>query len=77
LLFPQDLREWIAEDHPVHFIVEAIEQPDVRAFKVNERGSGSGQYPPEMTVMLPVYCYATGRMSLGAICSLGSGADTG
>jgi transposase len=27
------------------------------------RRSGSEQYPPEMMVMLPVYCYATGRMS--------------
>jgi transposase len=57
------LREWIAENHLVHFIVEPIEHPDVRAFKVNERGSGSEQYPPEMMVMLPVYCYAPARMS--------------
>jgi transposase len=63
LLFPEDLREWIAEDHLVHFIVEAIEQLDVRGFKVNATGSGSEQYPPEMMMMVLVYCYATGRMS--------------
>jgi hypothetical protein len=40
LLFPADLWEWIAEDHLVHFIVEAIEQLDVRGFKVNAMGSG-------------------------------------
>jgi transposase len=62
-LFPEDLREWIAEDHPVHFIVEAVEQPDIRGFKVNATGSGSEQYPPGMMVILLVYCYATGRMS--------------
>jgi transposase len=57
------LREWIAEDHPVHFIVEAVEELDVSGFKVNTTGSGSEQYAPEMMVMLLVYCYATGRMS--------------
>jgi hypothetical protein len=67
LLFPEDLRDWIAEDHLVHFIVEAIEQLGVRTFKVNETGSGSRQYPPEMMAMLLVYCYATGRMSGRAI----------
>jgi hypothetical protein len=41
LLFPADLREWIPENHLVHFIVEAIEQLDVCGFKVNETGSGS------------------------------------
>ncbi|MDR2796537.1 MAG: hypothetical protein LBB47_07505 [Spirochaetaceae bacterium] len=46
------MREWIAEDHPVYFIVESIEQLDVRVFKVNETGSGREQYPPEMMVML-------------------------
>jgi hypothetical protein len=29
LLFPADLREWIAEDHLVHFIIDAIEQIDL------------------------------------------------
>jgi transposase len=32
------------------------------AFKVNETGSGSEQYPPAMIVML-LYCYTTGRIS--------------
>jgi transposase len=63
LLFPADLREWLPEDHLVHFIIEAVEQLDVSGFKVNETGSGSEEYPPEMMVMLLVYCYATGRMS--------------
>jgi transposase len=62
-LFPEDLREWLSEDHLVHFIIEAIEQLDVSAFKVNTTGSGSEQYPPAMMVILLLYCYATGRMS--------------
>jgi transposase len=63
LLFPVDLREWSPENHLVHFIIEAVEKLDMSGFKVNETGSGSRQYPPEMMVALLLYCYATGRMS--------------
>jgi transposase len=63
LLFPADLRDWLPENHLVHFIIEAVEQLGAGAFKVNNSGSGSEQYPPEMMAMLLPYCYATGRMS--------------
>jgi transposase len=33
----------------------------VRGFKVNKRGSGSEQYPPEMMLALLIYSYVTGR----------------
>jgi hypothetical protein len=33
-LFPADLREWLPEDHLVHFIIEAVEQRNVSAFTV-------------------------------------------
>jgi hypothetical protein len=36
------MREWIAADHLVRFIVEAIEQPGISGFKVNTTESGSG-----------------------------------
>ncbi|MDR1588142.1 MAG: IS5/IS1182 family transposase, partial [Treponema sp.] len=38
LLFPADLREWIPENHLVHFIIEAVEQLDVSGLKVNTTG---------------------------------------
>jgi transposase len=63
MMFPEDLRDWIPENHLVHFIIEAIEELDTRGFKVNRRGSGSEQYPPEMMLSLLLYCYATRRMS--------------
>jgi transposase len=63
LLFPADLREWIAEDHSARFIIDAIEQLNLSGFKVNDTGSGSERYPPAMMVTPLVYCYATGRMS--------------
>ena len=63
MLLPPDLRDWIAEDHIVHFIIDAIEHIKISSFKVNDRGSGSEQYPPAMMMILMIYCYATGRFS--------------
>jgi transposase len=63
LLFPVDLREWIPENHLIHFIIEAVETLDMSGFKVDETGSGSKQFPPRMMAALLLYCYATGRMS--------------
>ena len=45
----------------MHFILDAVEQLPITDFRVNERGSGSEQYPPRMMLALLIYCYATGR----------------
>jgi transposase len=63
MLFPVDIKEWLPENHLVHFIVEAVEMLDIQKFKVNERRSGDEQYPPEMMLSLLIYGYVTGRMS--------------
>lgn len=63
MMFPPDLREWVAEDSMVNFIIEAVELLDITGFEVNERGSGSAQYAPKMMLALLIYCYATGRSS--------------
>jgi transposase len=63
MLFPVDMRDWLPENHLVHFILEAVEQIDRSAFKVNNRGSGDEQYPPEMMLALLIYSYATGTFS--------------
>ncbi len=63
LLLPPDLRDWIPEDDLVHFVIEAVESLDVGLFKVNQKGSGSAQYPPHMMLALLVYCYANGVFS--------------
>jgi transposase len=62
-MLPPDLREWLPEESMVHFVVEAVEMLDLKGFEVNERGSGSAQYPPNMLLALLIYCYATGRFS--------------
>ena len=61
MLFPEDMRSWLPEDHLVHFIVDAVSHIPMGAFKVNTRGTGSEQLPPEMMLALLVYSYATGR----------------
>ena len=61
MLFPEDMRKWLPENHLVHFVVDAVNQIGVSAFKINKRGTGDEQYPPEMMLALLVYCYATGR----------------
>jgi transposase len=61
MLFPVDMRDWLPSDHLVHFVIDAINEIDVNGFKVNKRGSGSEQYPPQMMLALLVYSYITGR----------------
>ena len=46
LLLPPDLRDWVPADHLVHFVIDAMAAIDVSAAPVNERGTGSPQYPP-------------------------------
>ena len=47
--------------HIVHFIMDVVEQIPITDFRVNDRGSGSEQYPQRMMLALLIYCYATGR----------------
>ena len=63
MLLPADLREWVADNELAHLILEAVEQCDLRATRVNVRGSGSEQYPPTMMLALLIYAYATGVFS--------------
>jgi len=56
MLLPPDLRDWVADDDLVHFVIEAIEKMKL-SFHINRRRSGSRQYPPKMMLALVVYCY--------------------
>jgi len=47
----------------VHFIMDAVDALDLSSARVNERGTGSRQYPPSMMLALLIYCYATGTFS--------------
>jgi len=63
LLLPPDLRDWVGPDHMVHFIMDAVDALDLSTARVNQRGTGSAQYPPSMMLGLLIYCYATGTFS--------------
>jgi transposase len=63
LLLPPDLRQWVPASHLVHFLMDAVSELDIHAAKLNERGSGSAQYPPRMLLGLLIYSYATGIFS--------------
>lgn len=67
LLLPPNMREWVAADHLVHFIADAVEAMDLRQVRVNTRGTGSEQYPPHMMLALLIYSYATGNFSSRSI----------
>jgi transposase len=63
LFLPPDIREWVGGDDLAHYILEAVEMTDLRTAALNERGSGSAQYPPGMMLALLIYSYATGIFS--------------
>lgn len=60
LLLPPNLRDWVPDNHLAQFIIDAVAELDLRQVKVNERGTGSEQYPPTRLLSLVVYSYATG-----------------
>jgi transposase len=63
LLLPPDLRDWVAPDHMVHFIMDAVKALDLSRARTNQRGTGHAQYPPSMMLGLLIYCYATGTFA--------------
>lgn len=63
MLLPPDLRDWVAEDDMVHFVIEAVNGMRLANFRINARGTGSAQYPPKMMLALLIYCYANGIFS--------------
>jgi transposase len=63
MLLPPDLRDWVAEDDLVHFVISAVERLPLGRFAVNHKGCGDEQYPPHMMLSLLIYCYANGLFS--------------
>lgn len=63
MLMPPDMRDWVAEGHLVHFILDAVSLLDLSTAHINHRGSGDAQYPPATMLALLIYSYATGAFS--------------
>lgn len=62
-LLPPSLQDWLPEGHLARFVVEIVEQLDLRSLKGSYAGRGSQPYNPEMLVALLFYGYATGVFS--------------
>ncbi len=64
-LMPPSLRDWVAEDHLVWTVLEAVEAMDLSAFYGAYRADGHGRpaYEPSMMVALLLYAYARGNRS--------------
>jgi transposase len=68
-LMPPSLREWVAEDHLVWTVLDAVAEMDLGAFYRAYRADGHGRpaYEPSMMVALLLYAYARGNRSSRAI----------
>jgi transposase len=68
-LMPPSLRGWLPEDHLAWFVLEAVEEMELREFYADYRSDGHGRaaYEPSMMVALLLYAYATMQRSARAI----------
>ncbi len=62
-LLPPSVQDWLPEGHLARFVVEIVEQLDLRSLKESFAGRGSQPYNPEMLLALLFYGYATGVFS--------------
>jgi transposase len=67
LLLPPDLRQWVPQEHLVHYLIDLVYELPLTALRVNERGTGKEQFPPRLMLALLIYCYASGTFSSRAI----------
>ena len=65
MLLPLDMREWLAPDHFVWFLLAVLEQLDVSGFEAARKRGGVGRqgFDPRMLLALLVYGYAQGQRS--------------
>ena len=62
-LFPPSMSDWLPEHHLARFIVEIVEQLDLKARDRAYGTSGSAPYHPALLLSVLVYGYATGVFS--------------
>ena len=62
-LFPPSMNDWLPEQHLARFIVEIVEQLDLKAMERAYGTSGSAPFHPALLLSILVYGYATGVFS--------------
>jgi len=62
-LMPPSVQDWLAQDHLARFVVDTVDQLDLRALDIRFAGRGKAAYSPAMMLSLLFYGYATGEFS--------------
>lgn len=65
-LLPEDMRQWLPEDHLVYFVMDLVDTLDLKEiYTTYDDGSAGGRppYHPKMLVSLLLYAYCTGMPS--------------
>ncbi len=62
-LLPPSVQDWLPEGHLARFVVEIVEQLDLRSLRASYAGRGSQPYNPAMLLALLFYGYSTGVFS--------------
>ncbi len=64
-LLPPSMRDWLPEDHLAFFILDVVEQMDLKPFFLRYRddGWGASAHDPKMMVALLLYAYCIGERS--------------
>ncbi len=62
-LFPPSMKDWLPEHHLARFIVEIVEQLDLKAMERAYGTSGSAPFHPALLLSILVYGYDTGVFS--------------
>jgi transposase len=64
LLLPQNVRDWLPEDHQAHFVSDVVDQLDLTAIESGyEEGRGYPPYHPRMMTKILLYGYCVGVFS--------------
>ena len=62
-LFAPSMHDWLPEHHPARFIVEIVEQLDLKPMERAYGTNGSAPFHPALLLSILVYGYATGVFS--------------
>ena len=62
-LFPPSMSDWLPEHHLARFVVEIVEQLDLKAMERAYGTSGSAPFHPALLLSILIYGYATGVFS--------------
>jgi len=62
-LFPPSINDWLPEVHLARFVVEIVEQLDLKEMERAYRGAGSAPFHPALLLSVLTYGYATGIFS--------------